>query len=176
VIWKAVLKAFHVIGDGLAWRIGNGTKVRIGACPWPGCGNNHLLPVEIIQSLHNQGFFSLHQIAEPKETTIWHQAWKSAEQVGLEEVQNVSWSNYIQALKSSHIKITKRDDELVWQSAPHGVYTLQLGYIQLNINQYNREPLWWWKGLWKIKCPQNVKIPSPIKHAYWGLSLTTVRL
>lgn len=60
MIWEVVLKAFHVISDGLAWKIGNGTKVRIGVDPWPGSGNNHLLPIEVIQSLHNQGFFFLH--------------------------------------------------------------------------------------------------------------------
>jgi hypothetical protein len=29
VIWKVILKYFHVLGDGLAWSIENGTKVRI---------------------------------------------------------------------------------------------------------------------------------------------------
>jgi hypothetical protein len=47
---------------------------------------------------------------------------------------------------------------LVWKHAPHGVYTPQLGYIQLSIDHHNRGPLWWWKGLWKTKCPLNAKI------------------
>jgi hypothetical protein len=36
IIWKATQKAFHVIGEGLSWKIGKGNKVRIGMDPWPG--------------------------------------------------------------------------------------------------------------------------------------------
>jgi hypothetical protein len=57
------------------------------------------------------------------------------------------------ALQSSHIRITDREDELVWQHAPHGHYTPKLGYIHLNLDLYQREPRWWWKGLWKVRCP-----------------------
>jgi hypothetical protein len=60
------------------------------------------------------------------------------------------WSNYIIALKLVHIRIVDRKDELVWKYAPHGVYTPKLGYIQLNIDMYLRDPSWWWKGLWKV--------------------------
>jgi hypothetical protein len=39
IIWKAVVKSFHVVGDGLAWKVGKGNQVRIGMDPWPGSGN-----------------------------------------------------------------------------------------------------------------------------------------
>jgi hypothetical protein len=54
--------------------------------------------------------------------------------MGLGEVFSAHWSNYICALKSFHIRIVDREDELVWKYAPHGIYTPKLGYIQLNID------------------------------------------
>ena len=33
VIWKAIVNSFSVIGEGLAWKIGNGKWVRLGADP-----------------------------------------------------------------------------------------------------------------------------------------------
>jgi hypothetical protein len=55
IIWKAVVKSFHVIGDGLAWKVGRGDQVRIGTDPWPGSGNSHILPQALLDHLHHQG-------------------------------------------------------------------------------------------------------------------------
>jgi len=43
VIWKAFIKYFMVIGDGLAWNIGNGQRFRLGMDPWPRCEGQHIL-------------------------------------------------------------------------------------------------------------------------------------
>lgn len=43
IIWKVVLQSFDLIGQGLAWKVGNGRNVTIGLDPWSGCGQGHLL-------------------------------------------------------------------------------------------------------------------------------------
>jgi hypothetical protein len=48
IIWKVLIHAFKGVGDGLAWRVGVGTKVRLGSNPWPGSGVNHILPPDLI--------------------------------------------------------------------------------------------------------------------------------
>jgi hypothetical protein len=63
--WKATLKSFFVVGDGLAWRIGDGTKVCIGVDPWLGNNVLHILLPKLIKSLHDQGFFHLNQVTDP---------------------------------------------------------------------------------------------------------------
>jgi hypothetical protein len=84
IIWKVVIKSFHVIGDGLAWKIGRGDKLRIGSDPWPGSGLAHSLSQELQDHLHTQGLYKLNQIVDPGSTNIWHQGWHSVETLGLE--------------------------------------------------------------------------------------------
>lgn len=73
IIWKALLKSFPVIGERLAWKVGRGNKVRVGTGPWPGSGNNHILPEELVRHLNTNGIFYIYQIADPSRTTIWSQ-------------------------------------------------------------------------------------------------------
>jgi hypothetical protein len=61
-------------------------------------------------------------------------------------------------MKLAHIRIIEREDELIWQHAPLGIYTSNLDYIQLNVAQLLREPIWWWKGIWKVQCPLKERI------------------
>ena len=41
---------------------------------------------------------------------------------------------YIVTLRRGHIRLTDREDELVWQKYPIDSYTPKVGYIALNIN------------------------------------------
>jgi hypothetical protein len=62
IIWKAIINYFHIVGDWLIWKIGNGSKVLIGKDPWIVCSNNHLLPEDLITSLNHRGFYYLNQV------------------------------------------------------------------------------------------------------------------
>jgi hypothetical protein len=112
----------------------------------------------LIDNLHQQGIFYLTQVSDPYTTNIWQQGWKNVETLGLHDPLSEPWNIYIFSLQSSHIRITEEEDELVWKKSPLGNYTPKLGYISLNIDLQQREPTWWWRGLWKIKCPQKEKI------------------
>jgi hypothetical protein len=65
---------------------------------------------------------------------------------------------YLTEIKRSQIRLNDREDELIWDSTPSGIYTPKEGYIQLNLEQLQREPVWWWKKLWKIKCPTKTRL------------------
>lgn len=53
----------------------------------------------------------------------------------------------------SHIKLKYQDDELIWKFKPFRVYAPKDGYSFLMINLKPQAPDWWWKGVWKSKCP-----------------------
>jgi len=83
IFWKALISSFPVIGEGIAWRIGRGILLRIGADPWPGSGTTHILPPNLINLLQRQNIYLLSHLADPNSTTLWHQGWKKATDLGL---------------------------------------------------------------------------------------------
>lgn len=158
IIWKTIINSFHVIGDGLAWKIGDGSRAHVGMDPWPDSQNSHILPPDLVQQLHEHGFIYLNQIVDGLHSNIWSQEWKGSTLMGLNEVYTETWNEYINALKIDHIRITEREDELVWQGTPNGAYTPKLGYTMLNVGLMQRDPIWYWKGLWKVKCPLKARM------------------
>jgi hypothetical protein len=114
--------------------------------------------LELINHLHRQNLFLLSHLADPNSTTLWHQGWKSVANVGLFGALATQYNNYITTLQVGHIRLTDREDELVWKKDPSGTYTPKLGYIALNLDLFQQNPSWWWRGLWKLKCPQKSKI------------------
>ena len=47
---------------------------------------------------------------------------------------------------------------MVWDYHPSGCYTPKHGYIHLNVLVHDRDLVWWWKQLWKLKCPGKAKL------------------
>jgi hypothetical protein len=45
VIWKVVVLSFPLIGGGLVWNIGDGSRVQLGEDPWVGSDIAHTLLV-----------------------------------------------------------------------------------------------------------------------------------
>jgi hypothetical protein len=52
-----------LIGNRLAWAIGNGKQVRIGVDPWVGLGESYKLLEHLISMLHDNGIFALSDVA-----------------------------------------------------------------------------------------------------------------
>ena len=49
-------------------------------------------------------------------------------------------------------------DELVWNMSKFGKYSPKEGYLQLIMERNEVETSWWWKALWKFKCPLKTKL------------------
>jgi hypothetical protein len=103
IIWKAFIKSFEVVGEGLACRVGNDHKVHLSADPWPGSGRSHLLNLILIQYLKGQGFFYLNKVVYLTCTIIWGQEWIGPTHFGLIGEETTQWTDYACILKSSHI-------------------------------------------------------------------------
>ena len=66
------------------------------------------------------------------------------------------WNGYLAILKSTHVRISNDVDILVWNLSKFGRYSPKDGYAQL-MNR-DMDLIWWWKVLWKLKCPLKSKL------------------
>ena len=51
VIWKALVKSFHILESNLVWNVGSGRKLCVGEDPWMGSVLQHLLLGRTIEAL-----------------------------------------------------------------------------------------------------------------------------
>eukprot|EP00253_Pinus_taeda_P018177 PITA_18177 len=143
VVWKAIVEAFKVIEQALAWQIGNGENLRIGKDPWVGCNGNFALSPGLIRHLESKGILHLRQIEKIGFSSIWGQAWKSGEELGLHPASWNEWKVYTEELSRSNVRIRDRQDQLVWAHAENGSYSPKFGYKFLMTRKGWGDPEWW---------------------------------
>jgi len=158
MIWKAVVKSFHLIESKLAWNVGNGQKLMIGRDPWMGSTQNHILPDGVVEALRRRGIVFLSHLAVPRPVGVWHQRWRRADSLGLADQEKEYVEAYIRTLIHSNIVLNDEEDSLVWEEGPGGNYSPKAGYIVLSSEAEQREHVWWWKPLWKLDCPAKTKL------------------
>ena len=73
----------------------------------------------------------LSQVANMDNSDWITQAWKTLTNINIPERQWGVWNRYIRALKTSHIRISDTEDELIWAIMPKGNYTPKDGYFAL---------------------------------------------
>eukprot|EP00253_Pinus_taeda_P008825 PITA_08825 len=158
VFWKATVAGFSIIEQGLAWKVGDGQNVRIGRDPWVGCNDLYALSQGLLDQLDNRGIYTLNQVEKVGQSTIWGQAWLSAEDLGLHIRWHPEWSQYISELHRSHVRLKNDQDNLIWAHGISGGYSPKEGYNYLMEKKGWGDPEWWSKNLWKLKCPQKSRI------------------
>lgn len=151
IIWRAITQSISIIRRGLAWCISNGEVVCIGKDAWSGCGNVHILSLELRQSLEAAGITQLSQITDEENSTWLSQAWKSAQDLMIPNIWRNEWIIYIGALEDSYVRITDREDDIIWAASPRGRYTPKDGYTFLITEQEPVVAEWWWRPLCKLK-------------------------
>jgi hypothetical protein len=108
----------------------------------------------MIKALHREGIYTLAQAASPDTSSILHQVWKKADQLGLEGNEQIERDAYTAKLKMSHVRIKDSEDELAWSKNPSlGIYNPKLGYKAMFTPRWPEDTQWWWKDIWKIKAP-----------------------
>ena len=59
--------------------------------------------------------------------------------------------------KEIHVRLSNEDDKLAWNLSKSRRYSPKEGYVHL-LDRSELEYSWWWKVLWKLKCPIKAKI------------------
>jgi hypothetical protein len=91
-------------------------------------------------------------------STDWQQHWLTWEEMGLREEFVEEWKGYTKVLKDNNVKIQEDDDQLIWSLNPSGTYVPKLGYRALAEEGLEGQQAWWWRIIWKLKCPSKNKI------------------
>eukprot|EP00253_Pinus_taeda_P004658 PITA_04658 len=157
-IWKAMVEAFSVIEQGLAWKVGDGRQIRIGKDPWVGCNEAFSLSLGLLRHLDSKGISSLNQVERAGQSTIWGQAWKDDEALGLNARWKNEWEGFIKELQRSNVRIKDEPDCLMWAQSKSGEYSPKDGYSFLMGKKGWGRPEWWAKDIWKLKCPVKARL------------------
>ena len=76
--------AFPLIGNWIAWKIGNGRSVRLGEDPWVGAREDHKFPISVITHLKDQICFKLADMQVHQPIPQGRTRWKNAQELQLE--------------------------------------------------------------------------------------------
>ena len=63
-MWRDLLSSFDVIGEWLVWKVGSGSKLRIGHDPWIGSSRVDRIPHHMTDYLRDMGLMHLSQIGD----------------------------------------------------------------------------------------------------------------
>lgn len=88
--WLTVV--FPMIGRWLAWKVGDGSQIRMGDDAAMGYMIGTFLFVELIQYLQDIGRYTPNLIGNCITTNIWHQGWMSTQDFGLISHHVHSWN------------------------------------------------------------------------------------
>eukprot|EP00253_Pinus_taeda_P026727 PITA_26727 len=108
--------------------------------------------------LESKGILYLSQVEKIGFSSIWGQAWKSREDLGLRPAWWNEWKVFTEELTRSNVRIRDRQDQLVWTHAENGSYSPKFGYKFLMTKKGWGEPEWWVKLIWKLKCPAKARL------------------
>ena len=82
---------------------------------------------------------------------VWTYAWFFRE--GYPYVGRIHWGTNFGTY--SH---TRPADELLQVGDPSGIYTPKVGYVKLCTDLFDREEQWWWRKVWKLRCPTKARL------------------
>jgi hypothetical protein len=69
-----------------------------------------------------------------------------------------AWQRYTNTLKYNNVKIKEDDDQLVWSLNPTGKCVPRICYKALTKEKREGEHVWWWRTIYKLRCPSKNKI------------------
>ena len=102
---------------------------------------------------------NLNHVVDEGQTTIWHQEWKTAQQIGIAGIFMATWHTYIQTLHHGHLRLKEEWDELIWHlNRVSSQYTAKLGY-DVAVSNKERELIWRWSKLWHVHAGINEQGP-----------------
>ena len=153
--WQSILKARSVIADGMLWRVGDGSTIRIYWDKW--------LPGKFPSRIGSP------QIATPGDVRVSSLIDQDTKTWDYARIDHLFLPFEAEKIKAIPLCVTHQADYLIWPRSRDGNYSVKTGYDLL----WEREQLenasvsdsankkLFWKRLWKMN------VPSKIKNFLW---------
>lgn len=121
----------HVLGHFFAWKIGRGTRTKLGEDLWVGACDNYRISQDLRRVLYNIGFSILANVGIQRAQDRWTQQWMSMEDLGLNGELAEEWTTFTILLSQNVNWLCDEDNELVWTwNKAMGVLSTKLPLIQ----------------------------------------------
>ncbi|XP_035546735.1 uncharacterized protein LOC118348703 [Juglans regia] len=145
--WRGIHTGLSLLKKGISWRVGNGKQINIWHDRW-------------IPSLPGQ------QIVTPRDDDCWcdkvsdiiDPQLKIWQESLLDELFSIQEREGIKAIP---ISLGGREDKLIWQFTPNGIYTVKSGYYlgkelereKIGESSGKTMDCLVWRSIWKLKVP-----------------------
>ena len=87
--------AFHLVGNYIDGRIGNGKSLRLGEDPWEGAGEDYKLSESVLTQLKAQRIHKLVDVQAQHPQQKGRAGWKDAQELRLGGEDAEEWSKYV---------------------------------------------------------------------------------
>ena len=135
---------FLVMGCFLAWKVGNGSQVRIGEYSIMGCGRDIFFLEGLVHHLYLIGKVTLNLIDKLVETTLQCQGWLREGDLGLKVEWELDRGNFVTTLERDDIIFCNEDHELIWaKELLFALSIIQLYWIVEAREEWKNDPSVW---------------------------------
>ncbi|KAK0606918.1 hypothetical protein LWI29_006286 [Acer saccharum] len=147
-VWRSIMWGKKLLLEGLRWRVGNGTGIKVFSDPWiPRPSSFKPISSNIDSDLRVSDLIDA-------ERHCWD----------IQKLDSIFLPIDKEVILSIPISVRGGDDCLSWHYDKNGIFTVKSGYwLALNLSIKNQPSpssisQKWWKGLWHLDIPPKIKM------------------
>lgn len=152
--WKSIMCAMELVKQGVRWRIGYGTQVRIWQDNW--------LPRDYALKPFSPNLCSL------GDATVSNLLVQETESWDTDLLRILLWEDDVKSILSIPVAGAASQDIQVWHYSKHGLYSIKTAYFLARYIRYKESTqrngstsslmVFNWDFVWKMKIPNKVKV------------------
>ena len=147
--WRSILVGREVLKEGMRWRVGDGTSIRVWSNPW--------LPSPFLPFFSRPRAHGLEDLLVASLIDSDSNRWHS------KALQNLFMQRDVELIESIPLSSIPTEDTIIWPFTPTCVYSVKSEYNFLfksnsfNNNEYHPESNKLWKKVWALDVQPKIR-------------------